>query len=140
MVYIVIALLGIIIFSVLNSKFDQEEKNREKGTPDNNSELTIKTTQIIYPQSGEIEDQSFTFKAYYKGTKDLARIYDNGYVDLYKRMENIESRFGENKYGKKVRTDSFIRNGERYDITFIQNSDIKIYILTVKYDLITLYR
>ncbi len=140
MITVIISAIVIIIAIFAYSNLDKKEGSQTNKTPDYENELTIKTTQMIHPQVGQVEEESFTFIANYKGTQDLARILDNGYVDLYKRVPGIDSKYEVNENGKKYRVDSFIMDDERYDVSFIQNSDIKISILTLKYNLVTHYK
>jgi hypothetical protein len=139
---IIVIIIGIIAFFInsdLNKEVDRRANDKDRK-PLYNNELTINTTQMSYPYNDDVLDQNFTFKANYKDTLDTARIYDNGEIDLYKRMPNIKSRIGVNGKGKQMKEDSFIMDGKRYDITFIRDADVKISILTLEYNLITYYK
>lgn len=127
----------------MNSDLNKEDDRKANGRDNNpvyRNELTIITTQMTYPHSDDIIDMDFTFKANYKDTDDLARIYNEDAIDLYKRIPNTPSRFGVNSRGKKMREDSFIMDGNRFDVTFIEDSDVKISILTLEYNLVTYYK
>jgi len=135
----IIGIIALFIYSDLNKDVDRRANDKDRK-PKYSNELTIKTTQMSYPYNDDVLDQNFTFKANYKDTPDTARIYDNGEIDLYKRMTNIKSRIGVNRNGKQMKEDSFMMDGKRYDITFIRDSDVKISILTLEYNLITYYK
>lgn len=139
---IIVFIIGIIVF-FMNSDLNKEDDRKANGRDNNpvyRNELTIITTQMTYPHSDDIIDMDFTFKANYKDTDDLARIYNEDAIDLYKRIPNTPSRFGVNSRGKKMREDSFIMDGNRFDVTFIEDSDVKISILTLEYNLVTYYK
>lgn len=138
----IISLILIIICIIIFFNINTEEKqiDRSSSSIASRNEISIRTTQMSYLQNDEVINESFIFKPNYNNTEDLARIYDNGYIDLYKRIPNTSARFGVTDNGRKFRTDSFIMDDERYDVTFIQNSDIKISILTLKHNLVTNYK
>jgi len=139
---IIVIIIGIIAFFInsdLNKEVDRRVNDKDRK-PRYNNEITIKTTQMTYPHSDDIIDMDFTFKANYKDTGDLAKIYNDDDIDLYKRIPNTPSRFGVNSRGKKMREDSFIMDGDRFDVTFIEDSDVKISILTLEYNLLTYYK
>lgn len=135
---LILIIICIIIFS--NTNTEEKQTDRSDSSIASRNEISIKTTQMSYLQNDEVINESFIFKPNYNNTEDLARIYDNGYIDLYKRIPNTSAKFGVTDNGKKFRTNSFIMDDERYDVTFIQNSDIKISILTLKHNLVTNYK
>ena len=139
-ILIIIIAIILVVSLVMYMDLDKESAKRtNNNTPVYGNEITIKTTQMTYPHSDDVIDMNFTFKANYKDTDDLARIYNEDDIDLYKRIPNTPSRFGGNSRGKKMREDSFIMDGDRFDVTFIEDSDIKISILTLEYNLVTYY-
>lgn len=141
LIIIVAIVFGVLLVmnTVLNKEIDKRASNNN-NSPLHNNEITIKTTQMTYPHSDDVIDVNFTFKANYKDTSNLARIYNDDDIDLYKRVPNTTSKFGVNSRGKKIREDSFIMDGDRFDVTFIEDSDVKISILTLKYNLVTYYK
>ena len=140
-VILVIIAIVILIFIIsnLNKEIDTRASNAVSN-PVHSNEITIKTTQMTYPHSDEIIDVDFTFIANYKGSQDLARIFSEDDIDLYKRITNVKSKFGVNARGKQMREDSYIMDGDRYDVTFIQDSHVKISILTLEHNLVTFYK
>lgn len=144
-ILIIIVAILLAVLLITNSGSNKEVDRRASNNNNNNTqlynnEITIKTTQMTYPHSDDVIDMNFTFKANYKDTDDLARIYNEDDIDLYKRIPNTPSRFGVNSRGKKMREDSFIMDGDRFDVTFIEDSDVKISILTLEYNLVTYYK
>lgn len=136
---IVAVVILLFIISNLNKEIDTRASNAVSN-PVRSNEITIKTTQMTYPHTNEIIDVDFTFIANYKGSPDLARIFSEDDIDLYKRITSVKSRFGVNARGKQIREDSYIMDGDRYDVTFIQDSDVKISILTLENNLVTFYK
>lgn len=134
----IIVIIALVLLLIMHSVNKESDKRIDRPKV-YSYEMTIDTTQVEF-FGGEVIDESFTFLANYKDSTDLARINESGGIDLYKRIPNLKSRFGVNGKGKQVREDSYIMNGKRYDITFIDDSDVKLSILSLEYNNVTYYK